>query len=276
MLFLLLLLLWSTASKLEILDASTNCTVQHWQLLQDTKLWLCNLSIVTLIELNGPLFGALSAPSTARLAMGTMEQARDARQRTGRDGKGCMSLSVHRLSWAKILNLANNHLSWSLAVKRMRVCGHDVSSNSNNSADSHSYTYTYSRTPPLTHRHPYTRSNSRVTVCQTDTPQSRQQKLFTFFSRFFVNSAQLQNVEAVFCVIVNRLFCMHAELYIINYSMSVHTYIYPNVYVSEYIIHVGWFRIAGKWATLWGVNLPPLFFLFFFIFYAPDLHNYCK
>lgn len=85
----------------------------------------------------------------------------------------------------------------------------------------HTQTYTYSRTPPLTHTH--THSNSRVTVCQTDTPQSRQQKLFTFFSRFFVNLAQLKNVDASFCVIVNRLFCMHAELYIINYSMSVHT-----------------------------------------------------
>lgn len=133
-----------------------------------------------------------------------------------------MSLSVHRLLWAKILNLANNHLSWSLAVKRMRVCGHDVSGNSNNSADSHSNIHILTHTP--THTHTHTHSNSRVTVCQTDTPQSRQQKLFTFFSRFFVNLAQLKNVDASFCVIVNRLFCMHAELYIINYSMSVHIF----------------------------------------------------
>lgn len=84
LLSILSLIMWTTASKLEILQASTNCTVQHWQLVQDTKLWLCNLSIVTLIELNGPLFGALSAPSTGRLAM--WQWAKQGTHEMGREG----------------------------------------------------------------------------------------------------------------------------------------------------------------------------------------------
>lgn len=130
-----------------------------------------------------------------------------------------MSLSVHRLSWAKILNLANNHLSWSLAVKHMRVCGHDVSSNSNNSADTHSNIHILTHT--LTHSHTHTETHVSRSVRRTLRKVGNKNCL-RFFPDFFVNLAQLKNVDAAFCVIVNRLFCMHAELYIINYSMSVH------------------------------------------------------
>lgn len=146
-----------------------------------------------------------------------MEEARNVRDGTRRGACHFQSIAFRgqRFStWRTIIY----HGPWPSSVC---VCGHDVSRNSNNSTDTHSNIQIRTHTP--THSHTHTQTHVSRSVRRT--PRKVGNKNCLLFFRFFVNLAQLKNVDAAFCVIVNRLFCMHAELYIINYSMSVHIFI---------------------------------------------------